>query len=203
MTTKSDTLEQVRIFDTTLRDGEQSPGAAMTLEEKLEVADMLDAMGVDIIEAGFPISSPGDFHAVQEVSKRVKNAVVCGLSRAGFKDIDRAGEALKRRQAAAHPHLHFHQPRAYEAQAADGPECRARRGRRFGDAGAQSAPTMSNGARRTPPAPSAIFSAAASNWRSAPAPPRSMFPIRWAMPRRRNISSSSPCCATACRMPTR
>jgi 2-isopropylmalate synthase len=87
--------EKVRIFDTTLRDGEQSPGAAMTLEQKLEVAELLDQMGVDIIEAGFPISSPGDFESVLEISKLMKNAVVCGLSRAGFKDIDRAGEALR------------------------------------------------------------------------------------------------------------
>ena len=95
MTTTSETTERIRIFDTTLRDGEQSPGAAMTLEEKLEVAELLDTMGVDVIEAGFPISSNGDFEAVREVSKRAKNAVVCGLSRAGFKDIERAAEALK------------------------------------------------------------------------------------------------------------
>jgi 2-isopropylmalate synthase len=88
-------MDRVRIFDTTLRDGEQSPGAAMTHEEKLEVATLLDEMGVDIIEAGFPIASNGDFEAVSAIAKQVKNAVVCGLSRAGFKDIDRAGEALK------------------------------------------------------------------------------------------------------------
>src|SRR6476659_5481529 len=86
--------ERILIFDTTLRDGEQSPGAAMTLEEKIEIAEFLDAMGVDIIEAGFPISSPGDFAAVREVTKVVKSATVCGLARAGFKDIDAAGEAL-------------------------------------------------------------------------------------------------------------
>ncbi len=86
---------RVRIFDTTLRDGEQSPGAAMTLEEKIEVAELLDEMGVDIIEAGFPISSPGDFEAVNEIATRTKNAAICGLARAGFKDIERAGEALK------------------------------------------------------------------------------------------------------------
>ncbi len=95
--------DRVRIFDTTLRDGEQSPGAAMTLEEKLEVATLLDEMGVDIIEAGFPIASNGDFEAVSAISARVKNAVVCGLARAGFKDIDRAGEALRN---AAHPRIH-------------------------------------------------------------------------------------------------
>src|SRR5688500_15435972 len=87
--------DRVFIFDTTLRDGEQSPGATMTLEEKLQVAETLDEMGVDIIEAGFPIASNGDFEAVSEIAKRVKSATVCGLARAGFKDIDRAGEALR------------------------------------------------------------------------------------------------------------
>src|SRR6202051_5211286 len=87
--------DRVVIFDTTLRDGEQSPGATMTHEEKLEVAELLDTMGVDIIEAGFPVASEGDFAAVQEIAKRTKNAVVCGLARAGQKDIDRAGEAIK------------------------------------------------------------------------------------------------------------
>ena len=87
--------ERVIIFDTTLRDGEQSPGASMTLEEKLEVAILLDEMGVDVIEAGFPIASPGDFESVSEIARVVKNSVVCGLSRAGAGDIDRAAEALK------------------------------------------------------------------------------------------------------------
>ncbi len=86
---------QVIIFDTTLRDGEQSPGASMTLEEKLQVAEILDEMGVDIIEAGFPIASNGDFESVNKIAELVKNSVVCGLARAGMKDIDRAGEALK------------------------------------------------------------------------------------------------------------
>ncbi|MCG8445495.1 MAG: 2-isopropylmalate synthase [Hyphomicrobiales bacterium] len=86
---------RILIFDTTLRDGEQSPGASMTHTEKLEVAEILDEMGVDIIEAGFPIASNGDFEAVKEIAERTKNAVVCGLSRAQPKDIDRAGEALK------------------------------------------------------------------------------------------------------------
>src|SRR5215510_12224411 len=86
---------RVLIFDTTLRDGEQSPGAAMNLDEKLKIADMLEELGVDVIEAGFPISSNGDFEAVFEISKRAKSAVICGLARAGVKDIDRAAEALK------------------------------------------------------------------------------------------------------------
>src|SRR5689334_23891139 len=92
--TQSD-KDRVVIFDTTLRDGEQCPGATMTHEEKLEVAELLDQMGVDIIEAGFPIASEGDFAAVQEIARRTNNAVVCGLSRAAFKDIDRCAEAMK------------------------------------------------------------------------------------------------------------
>ena len=87
--------DQVVIFDTTLRDGEQSPGASMTLEEKLQVAELLDTMGVDIIEAGFPIASVGDFQAVSEIAKRSKNSVIAGLARAIPADIDRAGEAIK------------------------------------------------------------------------------------------------------------
>lgn len=87
--------EHVYIFDTTLRDGEQSPGASMTLDEKFEVAQLLDQMGVDIIEAGFPIASEGDFEAVTQIAKRTQNAVVCGLARASDKDIDRAAQALR------------------------------------------------------------------------------------------------------------
>jgi 2-isopropylmalate synthase len=95
--------QKVRIFDTTLRDGEQSPGAAMTLEEKIQIAEFLDEMGVDVIEAGFPVSSPGDFEAVKEITKIVRNATACGLARAGLKDIDTAGEALK---GARRPRIH-------------------------------------------------------------------------------------------------
>jgi len=87
--------DRVVIFDTTLRDGEQCPGATMTFEEKLEVAEVLDEMGVDIIEAGFPIASEGDFNSVQEIARRAKKAVICGLARAHFKDIDRCAEAIK------------------------------------------------------------------------------------------------------------
>jgi 2-isopropylmalate synthase len=92
--TKSD-KDRVVIFDTTLRDGEQCPGATMTNEEKLEVAALLDEMGVDIIEAGFPIASDGDFAAVNEIARRTKNAVICGLARAAFKDIDICAEAIR------------------------------------------------------------------------------------------------------------
>ena len=100
---KTTNTDKVFIFDTTLRDGEQCPGATMTFEEKLEVAEFLDAMGVDIIEAGFPIASEGDFYAVSEIAKRLKRSVVCGLSRAGELDIDRAGEAVRH---AARPRIH-------------------------------------------------------------------------------------------------
>ncbi|WP_170562938.1 2-isopropylmalate synthase [Ruegeria atlantica] len=87
--------DRVLIFDTTLRDGEQSPGATMTHSEKLEIAELLDEMGVDIIEAGFPIASEGDFKAVSEIAERSKNSRICGLARANFADIDRCWEAVK------------------------------------------------------------------------------------------------------------
>jgi 2-isopropylmalate synthase len=88
-------LPQVRIFDTTMRDGEQSPGASMSFDEKIELAKLLDEMNVDVIEAGFPNASIGDFESVQAIAKVVNNSVVCGLSRAQFADIDRTGEAIK------------------------------------------------------------------------------------------------------------
>src|SRR5438552_11241823 len=84
--------EIVRIFDTTLRDGEQSPGATLALPEKLEIARHLEAMGVDIIEAGFPISSDGDFESVSAIASELTRSVVCGLSRCTPKDVERAGE---------------------------------------------------------------------------------------------------------------
>ena len=117
---------RVVIFDTTLRDGEQCPGASMTLEEKLEVADLLDEMGVDIIEAGFPIASNGDFEAVAEIARRTKNAVIAGLARAIPADIARAGEAVRH---ARRPRIHTfvstspihlqHQMRKSEAEVID------------------------------------------------------------------------------------
>ena len=95
--------DRVLIFDTTLRDGEQSPGATMSHDEKLEIAELLDEMGVDIIEAGFPIASEGDFEAVTDIAKRSKNAVICGLARANLKDIDRCWEAVRH---AKKPRIH-------------------------------------------------------------------------------------------------
>ena len=93
--TQSYNKDRVVIFDTTLRDGEQSPGATMTHHEKLEIAELLDDMGVDIIEAGFPIASEGDFRAVSEIAQRSRNSVICGLARANFGDIDRCWEAVR------------------------------------------------------------------------------------------------------------
>ena len=95
--------ELVKIFDTTLRDGEQVPGCKLETKKKIEIAERLDELGVDIIEAGFPISSPGDYKSVEEISKVVKNSSVCGLSRAVKKDIEVAASALKK---AKKPRIH-------------------------------------------------------------------------------------------------
>ncbi len=94
---------RIIIFDTTLRDGEQSPGASMNLAEKLEIAQSLQDLGVDVLEAGFPIASPGDFEAVREISGTIRNTTVCGLARCHTVDIDRAWEALK---VAERPRIH-------------------------------------------------------------------------------------------------
>ncbi|MEM9880152.1 MAG: 2-isopropylmalate synthase, partial [Pseudomonadota bacterium] len=95
--------DHIRIFDTTMRDGEQSPGASMNLEEKLRIAEALEALGVDIIEAGFAIASEGDFQAVKAVAEQCKSATVASLARAAAADIDRAGEAVKN---ALNPRIH-------------------------------------------------------------------------------------------------
>ena len=95
--------EKVEIFDTTLRDGEQVPGCKLNTAQKLKIAARLDELGVDVIEAGFPVSSPGDFQSVSEISKLVKNTAVCGLTRAVKKDIEVAAEALKH---AKRPRIH-------------------------------------------------------------------------------------------------
>src|SRR3954465_8123526 len=95
--------ERVIIFDTTLRDGEQSPGASMNLAEKLQVAHALKELGVDVIEAGFPIASPGDFESVQAIAREVHGPVICGLARCNAADIDRAGQAVRE---AKRPRIH-------------------------------------------------------------------------------------------------
>ena len=95
--------ERVVIFDTTLRDGEQSPGISLDVGEKLEIAEQLARLGVDVIEAGFPIASDGDFEAVEAIAKSVRGPVITGLARTGFKDIDRAWEAVRH---AEQPRIH-------------------------------------------------------------------------------------------------
>src|SRR3954466_16281520 len=97
-------MDTVRIFDTTLRDGEQSPGATLTRTEKVEIARHLEAMGVDIIEAGFPISSDGDFESVRAIAAEISRSVICGLARSTPKDGERAEEAVKH---AAKPRIHI------------------------------------------------------------------------------------------------
>ena len=95
--------DRVLIFDTTLRDGEQSAGAAMTVEEKVEIARQLERLNVDVIEAGFPISSPGDFEAVQTIAREIRKPIPAALARANAADVERAAEALK---DAARPRIH-------------------------------------------------------------------------------------------------
>jgi 2-isopropylmalate synthase len=96
-------MDQVRIFDTTLRDGEQSPGISLDVTEKLEIAEQLARLGVDVIEAGFPIASDGDFDSVEAIAKAVRGPIIAGLSRTGFKDVDRAWEAVRH---ADRPRIH-------------------------------------------------------------------------------------------------
>src|SRR4051795_12203258 len=98
-----DDANRVRIFDTTLRDGEQSPGIALNRSEKVEIALQLSRLGVDIIEAGFPITSPGDFEAVQAIAREVEGPVICGLARTAVADIDAAWNAV---QDAERPRIH-------------------------------------------------------------------------------------------------
>src|SRR5438034_1587721 len=96
-------MERITVFDTTLRDGEQSPGCSMNVQEKLRLAHQLEGVGVDVIEAGFPIASEGDFAAVQAIAAVVRRPIIAGLARACTLDIERAWEALK---DAAHPRIH-------------------------------------------------------------------------------------------------
>lgn len=95
--------KRIYIFDTTLRDGEQSPGVNLNTHEKIEIGQQLQKLGVDVIEAGFPMASTGDFEAVKAIAEKIKGVTICGLSRAVFADIDRAWEALK---AAKQPRIH-------------------------------------------------------------------------------------------------
>ena len=162
---------RVVIFDTTLRDGEQCPGATMTFEEKLEVAELLDEMGVDIIEAGFPIASQGDFESVQEIARRAKNSVICGLARAQAKDIDVCADAIKpAKQGRIHTFIGTSPLHRKYQMSIDKAEVLSRVTASVTRAAA--IPTTSNGRRWTRPAPSTISSCRASRPRSRQGPPR-------------------------------
>ena len=129
--------DRVLIFDTTLRDGEQSPGISLNKQEKLEIAHQLARLGVDVIEAGFPITSPGDFESVQAIAREVEGPVICGLARtqqAGHRRGLERGQGLR---APAHPHVHRHQRHPHRAQAADHARGRQGPGARGGRAGAR------------------------------------------------------------------
>ena len=133
--------DRIIIFDTTLRDGEQSPGFSMNLHEKIRMAEALTELGIDVMEAGFPIASPGDYESVkaiaESIGQRDDTPVICGLARTGREDILRAADAVQVGQAQAYPHLSVHQPAAHEIQAADGARRGARTGGQLGDAGPQ------------------------------------------------------------------
>ena len=111
---------QLIIFDTTMRDGEQSPGAAMTKDEKLRIGKQLERLRVDVIEAGFAASSPGDFEAIRAVAAAVKDSTVCSLARANDNDVKRAGRGDQGRELGPRAHVHRDQPHPHEAQAAHG-----------------------------------------------------------------------------------
>src|SRR5881394_2919984 len=119
--------ERLIIFDTTMRDGEQSPGASMTRDEKLRIARALERMRVDVIEAGFPASSNGDFEAVQAVADMIKDSTVAGLCRANDRDVQRGVDALKRAKSGRIP-LHRDQRAAYGEEAAHDAGAGARAG---------------------------------------------------------------------------
>ncbi len=117
---------RVIIFDTTLRDGEQSPGISLNAQEKLEIAQQLARLGVDVIEAGFPISSPGDFEAVEGIARNVEGPVITGLARAFPEDINTAWGSTEGRRAPADPHLRLNL--GYPHQVPDAEHARGREG---------------------------------------------------------------------------
>ena len=127
---------RIIIFDTTLRDGEQSPGFSMNLNEKIRMAEALTELGVDVLEAGFAIASPGDFESVKTIAEtigqRADSPVLASLSRAGAQDVMASANALKAREAQAHPHRDRHQRPAYGVQAAPDPRRSDRRHGRVG-----------------------------------------------------------------------
>jgi hypothetical protein len=114
----SNSSNRLIIFDTTLRDGEQSPGASMTKDEKVRIAKQLERLRVDVIEAGFAAASQGDFESIKAIASVVRESTICSLSRANDRDIARAAEALAPAVAQTHPHLHRHLEAAHGDEAA-------------------------------------------------------------------------------------
>ena len=190
---------RVIIFDTTLRDGEQSPGFSMNISEKVRLAEALAELGVDVIEAGFPIASPGDFDSVVAIADAVRGPVICGLARSAPGRYPARGRGGAPRRAQPHPHLHQHLAAAHEAQIAHG----------AGRGASMPLPPRSRWRATTPRTSSGRpRMAAARNMIScagAPKPPsprgqrRSISQTPWAMRCPRKSLRSSPCCARACR----
>ncbi len=133
--------DRIIIFDTTLRDGEQSPGFSMNIQEKIRMAEALTDLGIDVMEAGFPIASPGDYESVKAIAEfvgqRDDSPVICGLARSGREDITARRRCGADGETKAHPQLHLHQRVAHEIQAADGAGRSAAGGQRQRDPGPQ------------------------------------------------------------------
>ncbi len=177
--------DQVRIFDTTLRDGEQAPGFSLRPSEKLQLARQLDALGVDIIEAGFPIASPADAEAVRTDRHRDAPPGDRRAWRAATEaDLERAAWAIEPAAAGPHPHLHRHVRPAPAGEAADDARAVPRDRRRLGALRARSTPSTWSSRPRTRRAAISTSCAASSKPSSRPARPRSICPTRWATRRR-------------------
>ncbi len=190
------------IFDTTLRDGEQSPGASMTKEEKLRVARQLERMRVDVIEAGFAAASPGDFDAIRSIAEVVRDSTVCSLARANENDIRRAGEAIKPASSGrihtfiATSPIHMEKKLRMTPDQVVEQAVRAVHGR-------ESTPTTSSSLQRMPAAPNWSSSAGFSMRSSRPARRRSTCRIPSATTCRDNSRPPSVACARGCRILTR
>ena len=177
------THDQVIIFDTTLRDGEQSPGASMNLEEKLRMPQVLEEMGVDVIEAGFPIASQRRFRGGAGGSREPsRGPTVCGLARATKGDIDRCAEAIRPAAPRPHPHLHLHPPLHMKYKLQMEPDAVLDSGHRQRSPMPAIWSTTSNGRPRTARAPSTTSCAAASRRRSPPGRAPSTSPTPSATP---------------------
>jgi hypothetical protein len=189
--------EKIYIFDTTLRDGEQSPGASMNLEEKLKLARQLEALQVDVMEAGFPIASDGDFEAVRQIAKEIRSVSIAGLARATELDIRRAWEAL---EIAAKPRIH-----TFIATSDIHLQYKLKRSREQvleqvikSSGWPVRCATMWSSQPRTPGEAIWTICVRSSRQRSTRALPLSTFPTRLAIAFRMSMETSSKCCASGC-----